>query len=128
MTDNSRLIKELQSHTLVGGHSTCLEWETTNAIKALQAERDMWLTSCDSMNQAAERERDALEARVAELEAGLREITDACEADCGVPDADDEDDEAVGSGLEADGVTIRPMALTFGILRRARALLERNPS
>jgi hypothetical protein len=47
----------------------------------------------------------------------LREITEACEADCGVPAADDEDDEAVGAS--ANG----PMALTFGMLRRARAAL-----
>lgn len=44
----------------------------------------------------------------------LREITDACEKDCGVPTDEDGDDEPVGLGDSG------PMALTFGMLRRAR--------
>lgn len=52
----------------------------------------------------------------------LAAITDACEADCGVPTDQDGDDESVGAGGDGKG-GIEPMALTFGMLRRARAAL-----
>lgn len=52
----------------------------------------------------------------------LTELLDACEKDCGVPTEIDEDDEPVGAGQNDDG-SIKPMALTFGMLRRARAAL-----
>lgn len=58
-----------------------------------------------------------------EVEAALRELLEACEKDCGVPSPDDGDDEAVGAGKDGDGA-IKPMALTFGMLRRARAALD----
>lgn len=54
----------------------------------------------------------------------LKELLDACERDCGVPSADDADDEPVGGGLNEDG-TLNPMALTFGHLRRAAAAVAK---
>lgn len=60
----------------------------------------------------------ASESRTRELEGALEEITVACEADFGAPDDGDEDDEPVGRGMDSD------MAVTFGILRRARTALR----
>lgn len=59
----------------------------------------------------------ALPDEVVRLVKAATEIINACEEDCGVPDAGDEDDEAVGASSE------REMALTFGIMRRVRAAL-----
>jgi hypothetical protein len=64
-----------------------------------------------------ERYHEAMKENV-RLRKALLKITEACEADCGVPSEDDEDDEPVGAS--ADG----PMALTFGMLRRARAAIH----
>lgn len=63
---------------------------------------------------------DFLQIENAKLKASLRELTEACESDCGVPDENDGDDDAVGASMEG------PMALTFGMLRRARALLDKE--
>lgn len=49
----------------------------------------------------------------------LRALLTACEEDCGVPSDCDADDEAVGAGEDGD------MALTFGMLRRARAAIAK---
>jgi hypothetical protein len=58
-------------------------------------------------------------SRLTALQGALEEITAACEADCGGSITDDcSDDEPVGWGDE------HPMALTFGMMRRARALLS----
>lgn len=71
-------------------------------------------------------ERDTA-ARVKKLYDALLELTAACEADAGKPGPNDEDDEPVGwqGGSGADGVEeqAKPMALTFGMMRRARAAL-----
>lgn len=56
-------------------------------------------------------------AELAAMRGALTELIDACEADCGVPDEGDGDDEPVGWSGE------RPMALQFGMMRRARAAL-----
>jgi hypothetical protein len=62
-------------------------------------------------------------SQVSDLHHALTEILIACEKDCGRPTPDDGDDEAVGASKGEDG-EIKPMALTFGMLRRARAALE----
>lgn len=56
----------------------------------------------------------------AELLEALKAITDACEADCGGEITDDcGDDESVGAGPDYD------MALTFGMIRRAKAAIAK---
>lgn len=62
-------------------------------------------------------------ARIEALEKALKELLEANEADCGTPEICYEDDETVGASRRGDG-TIEPMAMTFGMLRRARATLE----
>jgi len=53
------------------------------------------------------------------LTAALEDITAACEADCGGPTTDEfADDASVGGGADSE------MALTFGMIRRARAALR----
>ncbi len=60
------------------------------------------------------------EARIRVLTEALEEITTACEFDCGGPSTDDfGDNESVGDGDGPEG----EMALTFGMIRRARAAL-----
>lgn len=61
--------------------------------------------------------RAEYEAKIEALRAALSELLKACEEDCGVPTEDDEDNEPVGASID------RPMSLTFGMLRRARAAL-----
>lgn len=64
--------------------------------------------------------------RAQEMEKALREITTASEMDCGVPTADDGDDEPVAA-TQAQHGPIVGSALTFGMLRRARAALPPTP-
>ncbi|RAK51620.1 hypothetical protein DJ017_17445 [Phenylobacterium soli] len=71
----------------------------------------------DRLDVATDRAQ-AAEARVEKLREALEELLSACEADFGVPDDGDEDDEAVDGGEGGD------MAVTFGMLRRARAALS----
>lgn len=52
-----------------------------------------------------------------EMVEAVEDLLAACESEFGVPDENDEDDEAVGGN--DDG----PMAITFGMLRRVRAAL-----
>lgn len=52
------------------------------------------------------------------LREALTELLTACEADFGVPDEHDEDDEPVGAGENSE------MAIKFGHLRRARSILS----
>lgn len=56
-------------------------------------------------------------ARVLALESALRQLLDASEADYGVPDDNDSDDESVALGSDGNS------KIVFGHLRRARAVL-----
>ena len=61
-----------------------------------------------------------LMAAAPDLLDALKAITKACEDDCcGVNTDDCDDDESVGGGAEAD------MALTFGMIRRAKAAIAK---
>lgn len=64
-----------------------------------------------------------LNLEIERLRVALYELLDASEKDCGVPTEHDEDDEPVGS-TKAEGGPIQGTAMTFGILRRARAALN----
>ena len=67
-------------------------------------------------------ERDALKAENARLTKALEELTSACERDNAGPTTNDfPDEDAVGGGTDGD------MALTFGMIRRARAALSAAP-
>lgn len=67
---------------------------------------------------AIQQERDRLAC-------ALNEITTACEEDCGVPSADDGDNEPVAA-TQAEHGPIKGSALTFGMLRRARRALSES--
>jgi len=67
----------------------------------------------------------ALQAKVISLRESLTELLDACVEDFGPGDDNDEDDEAVGGGLRDDG-SPDPMAITFGMLKRAASTLRDN--
>jgi hypothetical protein len=55
----------------------------------------------------------------------LTELLDACEADNGVPDAGDDDDESVSASMPGKGGAITESVLTFGKMRRARAAIAK---
>lgn len=64
-----------------------------------------------------------LQDREARLRAALVELLDACVEDFGPGDDGGEDDEPVGGGKHDDGSN-DPMAITFGMLKRAAAALR----
>jgi len=74
----------------------------------------------DATIRSFEDRLSAAEARCRKLEEALREIAAACEADCMAPGITDDapDDEPVGASSDSS------MFLTFGMIRRARALLD----
>lgn len=78
-------------------------------------------TGSDLIKYAADTERrcGGLEARIAELETALRELTDACLAEFGDGETAprEPDDSSVYAGVP------NGQGITFGMLRRALAVL-----
>lgn len=62
-----------------------------------------------------------------EILAALKALLDAATEDFGTPSEGDEDNEAVGGGMNDDG-SPDPMTITFGHLRRASAALAKATS
>lgn len=81
------------------------------------------LSEQESLRASAEQsDFRKLQAREAALREALTELLGACVEDFG-PGDDEKDNEPVGSGLKINGAP-DPMAITFGMLKRAAAALK----
>lgn len=81
------------------------------------------MKSADDLLDDCENRILRLKAVNRKLAAALSALLEVSEKDCGVPTEHDGDDEPVGSMKDEDG-SIKGTAMTFGILRRARAALD----
>jgi hypothetical protein len=95
-------------------------------VRALEdKEQAAWRSCVDAMFQSKRltERATAAEATCAELRGALTDVLPYLEE--GYLE-DEPDDEPVGWTADPDGTNQRPMLLTFGMVRRARALAERK--